>query len=270
MQTKLVRITPKLAAEWLDANHNNRPLNRAYVEELSRLIADGKFRTTHQGIAFDQRDRLRDGQHRLTAVVRTGIAVDMLVTTGLTEEELQAIDDGRRRTAQQVLSMSGQGFASNFATAVAREMLVGGHHLRDGAKRLKPGRQDLIDFFLRHREAVKYAEHHLRNHLSGLALGYVGAVIARAFYNVERPKLDRFAEVLATGYAREGDEPIIRLRNYILRARREQRRGFVLRDDIYAKTERTLRDWVDETPSRNLIGAREELFPIPGDDRQGK
>ena len=131
MHTSLQTVTPRLARQWLDVNFNNRPFSRAYVEELPRALRSGQFRTTHQGLAFDTQGRLRDGQHRLTAIVETGIAAEMLVSTGLTETELQAIDDGRRRTAQQVLSMLNEGGVSHFTTAIARELLSRrAHHER--------------------------------------------------------------------------------------------------------------------------------------------
>ncbi|MBX7221976.1 MAG: hypothetical protein K1Y36_18640 [Blastocatellia bacterium] len=269
MKTKLVLVTPQQAAAWLEANHNNRPLNKPYVEELARYLVQGTFQTTHQGIAFDQQNRLRDGQHRLTAIVQTGIAAQLLVATGLSEAELQAIDDGRKRTTQQVLVMLGNPATSYSATAIAREMLVGGHHLRGSKPRLKPGRQELVQFYLRHQEAVLFADQHFRNPQSGLALGYVGAVIARAFYAADKSQLEHFAKVLDSGFTKDGDESIIRLRNYILHARREQKRGFKLRDDIYSKTQRTLKDWLEGTPAKNLLGTKEELFPLP-EEQLGK
>lgn len=262
MQTNLVFITPKLAAQWLGVNYNNRPLSRAYVEELSRALRAGKFRTTHQGIAFDSQQRLRDGQHRLTAIVETGIGVEMLVSTGLTEAELQAIDDGRKRTAHHVLSMLDHTVISPLTTAIARELLIGASPLKDGSKRFKPTRLDLIECFERHRQAIAYAEHHLHHQGQGIRVGYVAAVIARAYYSVDRAKLDHFTQVLGSGYSKDGDESIIRLRNFILRSRREHQRGYQLRDDIYAKTEKTLKEWVDAVPSKTLTGAKEELFPL--------
>lgn len=263
MKTNLVLITPKLAAEWLTTNSINRPLSQPFVAELAHSLLASTFRTTHQGIAFDEHGRLRDGQHRLTAIVQTGIAVEMLVSTGLTEADLEAIDDGRKRTARDVLAMLHQGDVSVFGTSIAREMLIGGHHLKEAAKRSKPGRQELVDFYLRHQEAVHYAERWLYCPRSAVGFGYVGAVIARAFYSISRPQLDHFAEVLASGLSKEGDISIIRLRNYILRIRSERKRGFELRDDVYAKTEKTLKEWVDGVSSKSLAGAKEELFPLP-------
>ncbi|MBX7224108.1 MAG: hypothetical protein K1Y36_29600 [Blastocatellia bacterium] len=264
MHTSLQTVTPRLARQWLDLNSNNRPLSRAYVEELARALRSGQFRTTHQGLAFDTQGRLRDGQHRLTAIVETGIAAEMLVSTGLTETELQAIDDGRRRTAQQVLSMLNEGDVSHFTTAIARELLIGGQP-KEGVKRLRPTRLDLVECFRRHQEAIAYADQNLPQQGTGIRVGYVAAVLARAFYRVDRAKLDHFAAVLAGGYGKDGDESIIRLRNHILRVRREHQRGAALRDDIYAKTEKTLKEWVEGKSSSRLTGAKEELFPLAGE-----
>ena len=40
-----------------------------WVERLTDTLRDGEFRTTHQGIAFDERGQLVDGQNRLSAIV---------------------------------------------------------------------------------------------------------------------------------------------------------------------------------------------------------
>jgi len=65
----------------------------------------------------------------------------------------------------------------------------------------------------------------------GTAVSYVIAAVVCAWINGSRKKLDRFAEVLAHGYSKEGEAVIIRLRNYILRRRREQRQTQALRDE---------------------------------------
>lgn len=262
MKTKLVKVTPKLAAQWLATNHSNRPISRAFVEELSRSLLAGTFQTTHQGIAFDEQGRLRDGQHRLTAILETGISIELLVTTGLTEAELLAIDDGRRRTIHQVLTMVDAG-ASFFSSAITKEMLIGGFHLATRSKPVKPGRQELIEFFNAHAQAIGFAEKLFGKPNSGFQIGYIGAVIARAWYSADRKRLEHFATVLVTGFPKPGDEAIIRLRNHLLKAKREKIRSRGFRDEIYAKTQRTLADWLAGVESHKLESSREELFAIP-------
>jgi len=266
MQTKVMTVTPKLAAEWLERNHCNRPISQRMVEEYKWLINEGKFYLTHQGVAFDTQDRLRDGQHRLRAIVETGTSAKMVVATGLGEEALQAIDSGRRRTDQQVLSMAHGEYISSFVTAIAREMFGGGLHLGTGKRQIRPMRLELITFYETHREAIEFAADHFRDRLSGLSVAYIAAAIARAYYHCPQKKLARFAEVLAHGYSREGEGIIIKLRNYILRVRRSGPHSASQRDDIYAKVERAIQAYVKNEEAPTLVGVKTEIFPLPEDE----
>lgn len=268
MKTRIQMVTPRQAAKWLETNYRNRPISQAYVDELSRALESGNFRTNHQGIAFDREGRLRDGQHRLTAIVQTGISAELQVSTELSEEELQTIDDGRKRTDQHVLVMMGEEDLTPYRIAIAREMFIGGRHLSGDRPALKPSRLELAAFYQSHRDAVAYADGHFRKNKGGATPSYIAAVLGRARYTVEIESLDRFAQVLVTGIPRAGDESIIRLRDYILNARRAKGRNRKLRDDLYAKTETTLRDWLEGTEQLRLFGSRKELFPLPEESLQ--
>ena len=96
-------------------------------------------------------------------------------------------------------------------------------------------------------------------------MSYVIAAVVRAWITSSRKKRDRFAEVQAHGYSREGEEVIIRLRNYMLRRRREQRQTQALPDDLYAGTERAIEMFLanEDNP---LTAAKDERFPLPKDE----
>lgn len=64
---------------------------------------------THQGIAFDKNGILRDGQHRLTAIVDEGRDAKMVVTFGIAPEAFSVMDTGSRRTASDVLEINNRG-----------------------------------------------------------------------------------------------------------------------------------------------------------------
>ena len=265
MQTKLMTITPKLAAEFLAQNYNNRPVSRAAVEEHIKNLKAGKFFATHQGIAFDEDGRLRDGQTRLLAIMESGISAKMLVTTGLAAEAVLAIDDGRRRTQGQALSMHAGAAVSPFITAIAREMFAGNTHLAMGGRKRKPSRQELLAFYDTYAAEINYAAACFKNHDSGLALGFIAAVVARAAVQHKGRKLKHFAQVLAEGFGKEGDEIIIRLRNHILQQRRAQKRDSGQRDQLYAKTERVLEAYLNREELTTVQAAKAELFPLPED-----
>jgi len=112
-----VLITPDMATAMLARNTKNRKPNKADIAEWTKVLRGGRWRYTHQGVAFDVDGRLQDGQHRLSAIVEAGIAAEMLVAVGMPPDNFSVIDTGRRRSAAQVLAMDGAVYASWMATA---------------------------------------------------------------------------------------------------------------------------------------------------------
>jgi len=264
MQSKLEKISPKKADEFLSQNFCNRPISPLTVQKYVRLIKAGKFYVTHQGIAFDEQGRLRDGQHRLRAIIETRTTVSMMVSRGLTEEAALAIDDGRKRTDAQALSMAHGGPISGFVAAIAKEIFIGGLHFGTTTKPVAPDRLDLVDFYGEHAEAIQFVWEAFRDNTAGVGASYILAALVRASYHVPAKKLKRFAEVLASGYSKEGEEFIITLRNHILLKRKEPKNR-ALRDDLYAKTEQAVADWHANKGVNRIAKAKKELFPLPSD-----
>lgn len=108
MKTELRQVTPLLAREWLRANVKNRPLRPGVVDGFHIAYGRGEWKETHQGIAFSKTGRLLDGQHRLTFISQLpeGTRVPINVTTDLDDKAFDAIDQGYRRTASDVLGVS--------------------------------------------------------------------------------------------------------------------------------------------------------------------
>jgi hypothetical protein len=76
-------VTPAMAARWLETiNSMNRKINKRAIKRLASDMQAGKFLTTHQGIAFDAQGGLLDGQHRLKAIVTSGVPCQLLVSRG--------------------------------------------------------------------------------------------------------------------------------------------------------------------------------------------
>jgi hypothetical protein len=94
------------------------------------------------------------------------------------------------------------------------------------------------------------------------------SIAKRTPYSENASRLTHFSEVLVSGkYQVPEDEPIITLRNFIQRARAKHRAtSLPIRNEIYAKTEKTLWDWLRGQTANNLYGAKEELFPLDEDE----
>jgi len=100
-------ITPEIAARMLERNHLNRRISSTRVDYYAKQIRDGRWMVNHQGVAIDTNGDLRDGQHRLHAVVLTGIPVQMMVTRGVSPEAMNTVDTGRVRSGADMAVMAG-------------------------------------------------------------------------------------------------------------------------------------------------------------------
>lgn len=98
MQSSVQMITPEIALEMLSSNDGNRPLRSSVVKRLANAIRRGEWRVSHQGIAIDASGRLLDGQHRLRAIVESGIACEIMVTRNVLRAAFRVMDQGARRS----------------------------------------------------------------------------------------------------------------------------------------------------------------------------
>ena len=93
----LENVTPEMAAKWLGKNDVNRALREHRAAFIARSIADKKWVTTHQAIAFSRSGRLLDGQHRLRAIIMANESVLIWVARNVPEEAFGVMDSGLPR-----------------------------------------------------------------------------------------------------------------------------------------------------------------------------
>lgn len=107
MQVAQRHITPQIAAALLQYNfHGNRKLRPLKIQEYTDAMKRGEWMLTHQGIAFGPNGALLDGQHRLLAIIRSGVAQDMLVAENAPAEIFAVTDRGAVRSHADVLRLN--------------------------------------------------------------------------------------------------------------------------------------------------------------------
>ncbi|MGV3714357.1 hypothetical protein [Pseudolysinimonas sp.] len=116
----IVEVTPDTAAKWLGQNIGNRNLRRQKVLQYARDMREGNWQLSGQAIQFDWDGRLIDGQHRLEAVIESGVTVQALVVKGLDPHAREVIDTGAKRSASDALKFAGFNQDPNLLAAVAR------------------------------------------------------------------------------------------------------------------------------------------------------
>lgn len=98
-------ITPEIAADMLTRNDGNRPMRPRVWQGYAKDMREGKWRRTHEAIAVAANGRLINGQHRLMAVVHSGIAQMFCVAVYDSNETAMdlPIDFGAKRTISDIL-----------------------------------------------------------------------------------------------------------------------------------------------------------------------
>lgn len=119
----IVKMSPELATHLLEKNDDNRPISMQHVKMLAGAMKRGEWKLTHQPIAIAPSGRLLDGQHRLWAVVESGVTIDCVVIRDVPEDTFDCIDIGKRRSISDVLG--GDKAMIGVSTAMAR--YVHGH-----------------------------------------------------------------------------------------------------------------------------------------------
>lgn len=105
IEADVVTVTPDIAEQWLESRGPNRRLNEANVARMVLDMGNGNWFDHGDPVRFDRKGRLRDGQHRLQAVVRSGKAYAFHVIRNLDEKALQMVDTGKQRSFSDVLTM---------------------------------------------------------------------------------------------------------------------------------------------------------------------
>lgn len=120
----LMVATPAWAAEVLGTcNTRNRKLSAAW-NRLRSAIVRGAWKLNGECIVFDADGVLVDGQHRLHAIAQSGRAVPVLVVYGVDPESFATFDQGKKRSASDVLSTDADYCEHPGTTASALAWLV--------------------------------------------------------------------------------------------------------------------------------------------------
>jgi hypothetical protein len=249
-------IRPDLATLMLGLNiDRNRPIRPNSIKQYADDMSAGRWKLTHQGIAFNRDGQLIDGQHRLHAIVRAGATIPIHVTFGA--ENFDAIDMGAARRVQDAARIVGvYGTQQDYATL--RAMLFGPN---SWGARLTPS---LMLAAMAEAEGVisTIAAQCGGGRTHRLAPSYLRGAAARAWYHTTPERIARFFSILFDREAAgPGDSAVMRIRAHLIDCGgRGQPRTF---QAGYQKVQRGIRAFLDGEPLQILRPCREDLFPLP-------
>lgn len=226
----LVNVTPEVAKNWLKHNKNRRK-SMGTADRYNRDMGGRRWPFTGDTLKFSDEDKMLDGQHRCTAIVKSGVSQTLLVVSGLPTRTQAFMDVGFKRNAGQTLGID----ETPNSTAVAALVRL--------ALRWNPGRiwapergtELFSDFQVSDPEILEFIERHPEVHAAaqqGTAIGrevagarpsVIGAAYLRASMLPEGvfPTADWFKR-LETGAGLALGDPVLALRNGMMRTRAEK------------------------------------------------
>lgn len=186
MRSEEVVVTPEIARTWLATMARNRRPRRAVVARYAEDIRAGRWRRTHQGLAFNTEGCLIDGQHRLLAVIAAGSSVRMLVTWGVEEHAMDGIDVGAGRDGRDVAVIVGATDHPVQATWTRSILVALDHHptpaeVAEVLPRLRPSLDAMLPIFGGHRGGACRAGFAAAFVVAHMRLGERAVTLARRY-----------------------------------------------------------------------------------------
>ncbi len=211
METKLECITPAKAQKYLEKNPRNRMLKPAHLSTLEAEMRRG-WRVNGESIKFTSDNVLLDGQHRLTACVNTGVTFSTLVVRGLSFQDQDTIDTGRRRQGGDVLAIHGYKNSNLLAAAVRWVMQLDGRRNLNRSFIMPNG--DLLAVVEKNPDIERSVLIAMK--ANKLLVGSAGAALHFLASKTDAEKADVFFGLLATGENLIKGNPVLTLREFLL------------------------------------------------------
>jgi len=115
---RIMEVTPAQAQKWLEGNVDNRNLREPRVLQHAQVLQRGEWELTGDAIVFDEDGTLLNGQHRLSAVVITGIPARFIVLRGVPSKAQEVFDSGLPRQLGDQLQRRGVPYYTYVSSAL--------------------------------------------------------------------------------------------------------------------------------------------------------
>lgn len=261
MQMEYELITPNIAQKYLDKNTENRRVSPHLVETYAMDMKNGRWdEQTGQAISFDENGILRDGQHRLLAVIKADTPIRFWVCRSASKNGIY--DNNRKRSLSDQISIIAHElenvYHSTRYTGTARAIIG-----RFSQRVVSPN--ELVDFTRNNKNALDgYWLNINKCNTTRFGITTIHVSMFLAYLNgVSMDRISHFFEVLRSGMsASEEDFPILAYRNYVLS---ENRNGSIHPTiEEVSKCQYALKSYLAKNKTKRVRGFKELIYPING------
>ena len=227
VETHIVTITPEIAEKLLEMSdkRHQRKINIQHVSFLTKEMKKGNFKFNGDSIRQDSDGNIIDGQHRLSACVKSGIQFNTLFVKGLDTEQISTINTGQRiRSYADVLEITHKKkykYANQISAAVRMIIkLKHKHYNRSGSKDTNShaSTTDFLEFCDNHPNIFDFVETEMRIYANGDKLLQAKLFLACKWHlqKLNQRAADKFFQLLSDGIGLKAEHPIFNLRKKLI------------------------------------------------------
>lgn len=213
-----------------------------------------------EGIRFDEDKHLRDGHHRLQAIIEANVPVLMTVTRGVKKEDADLYDRNRPRSVTNILQMMGmnKALANNFIVSlcnthyniVFNKRIVNECAVREFIDRNEKELTFICSIY--NRQSTGYAK----------VAGVMYAMFCALKCGVSEKDIEEFIECVGTGIIPSVNKSAaIKLRNALIDYRvRGNGGGYKFKEDTCLIAENALYDYLRNYPRKKAYTVCEKIY----------
>jgi hypothetical protein len=124
-------VSPEDAKNWLDnCNSGNRSVNQHRVTSYVNDILNSNWKEdTGECIKFSKKGKLLDGQHRLLAILKSGISINLHIASDLEDSIFNVIDTGKSRGGKDAMKIAGVSAYAQLSSIIQKynTLKIGGY-----------------------------------------------------------------------------------------------------------------------------------------------
>ena len=257
-------ISPEMAADLLETNTENRKISRGTVQAYMQDIMAGNWdETVGVAISIDKNGILRDGQHRLMAIVESGIGIHTWVCRNVSSDGIY--DNNRKRSNSDQISIMRSDFDNVYKSpryiSVARAIIT---YSKGNVGRRTVTPKEIIDFTEEHKESLDgFFLNIPQTSIAKISLAVVHLSLFMAYMDgVDIEDILAFYDVLCSGMSTKPEEfPIIAYRNYLKDA------GVVSTTHLeIGRCQYALKKYLTGSCTKRNISPKDLIYPFPFGD----
>lgn len=227
--TKTILVTPELAEKWLRLNKKNRSLSKGLLTDLTGRMNRGEWLLNGQPVIFSNEGYLLDGQHRLNAVIKHGSPVLFDVKFGITPNAFETIDEGKKRTGGDVLSITNVKDATNVSATILKVIfLEKGHKFKYGVHN-RPSNSQVLDYYNNHTEINEFVKmgRDWYKHSGRILSTSKFAAYAYVMSKISHEQAIEFMNMIAYGSGHDKHHPVFNLRLRLIQSKTDRTKKLI-------------------------------------------